>query len=198
MYITAMVDIVAKVGGGLLAREGCLDAVLATIGAAAGGRRLLVVPGGGPFADAVRAVDGRFCLSAAAAHWMAVLAMDQYGHLIADRLADGVLVSDQAGIGAALEMRQIPVLAPFRWMRDVDPLPHTWDVTSDSIAAWVANEVGARKLVLVKPPGLDSGSSDARDVVDVYFPRAMPAAVTHRIVGADHIDALRRTLLESN
>jgi 5-(aminomethyl)-3-furanmethanol phosphate kinase len=198
MYITAMVDIVMKVGGGLLAHRDCFDAVLATIGAAGGGRRLLVVPGGGPFADAVRSVDRRLRLSAEAAHWMAVLAMDQYGHLIADRLAGGVLVSDRTAIGAALEARQVPVLAPFRWMRDVDPLPHTWDVTSDSIAAWVAGEVGARKLVLVKPPGAAGGSSEARDLVDAYFSRAMPAAVTHVVVGADHTNALRRALQESN
>jgi aspartokinase-like uncharacterized kinase len=198
MYITPMVDIVVKVGGGLLAHAGHFDAVLATIGEAGREHRLLVVPGGGPFADAVRDVDRRLGVSSDAAHWMAVLAIDQYAHLIADRLANGVLVGDRHSIDSASGAGQVPILAPFRWMRDVDPLPHTWDVTSDSIAAWVAGEVGARKLVLVKPPGAAGGSSEARDLVDAYFSRAMPAAVTHVVVGADHTNALRRALQESN
>ncbi len=32
----------------------------------------------------------------------------------------------------------------------LDELPASWDVTSDSIAAWVADRVGAGRLVLVK------------------------------------------------
>ena len=32
----------------------------------------------------------------------------------------------------------------------LDALPASWEVTSDSIAAWVADQVGAGRLVLVK------------------------------------------------
>jgi len=74
---------VVKFGGGVLAHHEHFDAALASIGAAARDRRLLVVPGGGPFADVVREVDRRLRLPDDAAHWMAVLAMDQYAYLIA-------------------------------------------------------------------------------------------------------------------
>ena len=152
-------------------------------------RRLLIVPGGGPFADAVRYVDRQFRLDAGTAHWMAVLAMDQYGHFLASRLRAAELVADPAGIAAALLRGRLPVLAPSRWLRELDPLPHSWDVTSDSIAAWVAAMVGAQRLVLVKPPGAgDAG-------VDPYFHRAIPAGFpSPLIVAADQIDALRRSL----
>ena len=83
---TAVVDIVVKIGGGLLAHPAHLDAALTAIGAAGRDRRLLIVPGGGPFAEAVREIDRRLGLSDDAAHWMAVLAMDQYAHLVAARL----------------------------------------------------------------------------------------------------------------
>ena len=145
--------IVVKIGGGLLAHAEHLDAALAEIVAAAQEVPLLVVPGGGPFADAIRDVDRRLGLSDDAAHWMAVLAMDQYAHLIASRLPNAKLVIGPAQIAAALEDGRIPVLAPYQWMREADPLPHSWDVTSDSISAWVADQVGAARLVLVKPPG---------------------------------------------
>ena len=186
----AVVDAVVNVGGGLLAQPIHFDAVLAAIGAVGRTRRLLVVPGGGPFADAVREVDRRLGLSDDAAHWMAVLAMDQYAHLVASRLAGSVLVDDLAGISrSAVATAAIPVLAPFRWLREADPLPHTWDVTSDSIAAWVAAQLGSRELVLVKPPGAAEG-----ELVDAYFTRALPALVERTIVPADQIDALDRAL----
>ncbi len=205
--VTTIVETVVKLGGGVLAHPEHFHEVLAEIGDAARESRLLVVPGGGPFADTVREVDRRYGLSDDAAHWMAVLAMDQHASVVVSRLTAGVLVADGAEIGAALNDGQVPVLAPSRWLRETDPLPHSWDVTSDSIAAWVAGQVGARRLVLVKPPGLLL-SDDARDsrlgatlaslpasaLVDVFFARTLPADVEATIVPADRIDALRSAL----
>ena len=187
-----VIETVVKLGGGALAHVGHFQAVLAAIAAAAQDRRLLVVPGGGPFADAVREVDRRLRLSNDAAHWMAVLAMDQYAHLVAARLAGSVLVAEPRGIAAALgagAVGRIPVLAPYRWLRETDPLPHEWMVTSDSIAAWVAGMVCARRLVLVKPPG-----AAGNELVDAYFSRALPAHITPVIVPADRLDALHSAL----
>jgi aspartokinase-like uncharacterized kinase len=134
-------------------------------------------------------VDRQLKLSDEAAHWMAVLAMDQYAHLLASRLRSAELVAGPPDIAAVLARARLPVLAPSRWLRDVDPLPHSWDVTSDSIAAWVAGMVGARRLVLVKPPGVSANA------VDPYFHRAIPAGFpSHLIVPADQTDALRRSL----
>jgi aspartokinase-like uncharacterized kinase len=190
--MTALVDTVVKLGGGALTHLNHFDAALTAIAAASGERRLLVVPGGGPFADVVREVDRRLGISDDAAHWMAVLAMDQYAHVLAARLAGGVLITQPSEIVAALVAApggQIPVLAPSRWLREADPLPHTWDVTSDSIAAWVAGRVGARRLVLIKPAG-----AAGVDLVDAYFSRALPAHVRPAIVRADDAVALHSAL----
>jgi aspartokinase-like uncharacterized kinase len=183
------VDLVIKVGGSLLAQPECLDRVLAIVASASKNQRLVIVPGGGAFADAVRKADSAIRLSDGAAHWMAVLAMDQYAHLLADRLRDGVVATNIEEIASTLCAGRVPVLAPTRWLRDADPLPHSWDVTSDSIAAWVAGALGARRLVLVKPSGA-SGS----DVVDPYFSRALPAAIESITVPADRLDPLRSAL----
>ena len=157
------VDCVIKVGGGVLARADTFDAVMAEISLASREAALLV-PGGGPFADTVRDVDRQVGLSDDAAHWMAILAMDQYAHVIASRLPNGEIVHGPDEIESALERRRTPVLAPYHWLRAVDPLPHSWDVTSDSIAAWVAGQVGAERLVLVKPAGA-SGLADRGSVL---------------------------------
>ena len=95
-------------------------------------------------------------------------------------------------IDARLALRwtpgRVPVLAPSRWLRDADPLPHSWDVTSDSLAAWIAGVVGARRLVLIKPPGASG------QVVDAYFSGTLPASVKAVIVTADRLDELRSAL----
>jgi aspartokinase-like uncharacterized kinase len=179
------VDIVVKLGGNLLKNAEEFDRVLGVLADVGRARRLLIVPGGGPFADAVRAVDARVRLSDDAAHWMAILAMDQYAHLIAERLAHSALVTGAVEIGHAQSSARIPVLAPYRWLREADPLPHSWDVTSDSIAAWCAQAVGAPQLVLIKPRGASEGN-----LVDRYFSQALAPGVSSACVPADEVDGL--------
>jgi arsenate reductase (glutaredoxin) len=172
-------DIVVKVGGSLVGFPDALRVALAAVEAASRTRRLVVVPGGGPMADAVRAVDRAVGLPDAAAHWMAVMAMDQYGEALASHTVRGRVVHDRSGIDRAIDAGDVPVLAPHAWLRQHDPVPHTWSVTSDSIAAWVAGEVGASRLVLIKAPGA------AGELVDEYFARALPPGVQHAVVAAD-------------
>jgi aspartokinase-like uncharacterized kinase len=190
----AHVECVVKVGGGLVAHPELFENSLKIIGAAARDSRLLIVPGGGPFADTVRTIDSLFRLSDDAAHWMAVSAMDQYGYLIADRLG-GMVVTSRREIAAALTADRVPVLAPSTWLHQADPLPHAWTVTSDSIAAWVAGELGVPRLVLVKPPG---ASRSDRQIVDEYFDRALRAGVTPIIVPASQQETLHAALRPIN
>jgi probable H4MPT-linked C1 transfer pathway protein len=183
------VDIVVKVGGALLANLALLDVVLARIDDAACDARIVVVPGGGPFADAVRAADRQLLFADDTAHWMAVLAIDQYAHLLAERRSCFTLVSNRAEIEATLASKRVPVLAPYRWLREADPLPHTWDVTSDSISAWIAGALHASQLVVIKPPGANVAAA-----VDPYFSSALPPGVSLAIVNADAHEALRSAL----
>jgi len=162
------IDIVVKVGGALLRDRAELEAVvgaLGRIGPMLSHRTVLVIPGGGPFADAVRAVDAQFALRDDASHWMAILAMDQYAHLLAALTSRSALVDDPLMARTACAAGLIPILAPYRWLRAIDPLPHSWDVTSDSIAAWLALDAGASELILVK---VAAGAPEA--LADSYFP----------------------------
>jgi (4-(4-[2-(gamma-L-glutamylamino)ethyl]phenoxymethyl)furan-2-yl)methanamine synthase len=182
------IDLVVKIGGSLLAHPDELDRVLADVRSASRKRRILVVPGGGALADAVRDVDRRMHVGDDAAHWMAVLAMDQYAHVLLSRMPRTVVVDDRRGIAEALTSGALPVLAPSRWLRAVDPLPHSWDVTSDSIAAWICGHVGARQLLLIKAPGATGA------LVDPYFTTAVPAEVSTTIASADQRELLCRAL----
>ena len=144
-----MIEAVIKVGGSL-SRTNSLRELCVLLGELGRRRRLLVVPGGGPFADAVRVCDATFGLSDAAAHWMAILAMDQLGFLLADLVPESEPVRDADAARQTALAGKVPVLLPFDLLRRTDPLPHSWEVTSDSIGAWVAGYVGAPAFVLLK------------------------------------------------
>ena len=144
-----MTGAVVKVGGSL-GRGTCLPELGARLAELGRRHRLLVVPGGGVFADAVRDQDEKFGLRSGTAHWMAILAMDQYGHLLADLMPGCALVRTLGDARARLAREGVTVLLPSEPLRRADALPHSWSVTSDSIAAWLTGQVGARLLVLLK------------------------------------------------
>jgi aspartokinase-like uncharacterized kinase len=137
---------VVKVGGGLGrgAGEDALRALCRVLGELGRRHRLLVVPGGAGFADAVRDADRRFGLSPQAAHRMALLGMEQFGWLLSELIPGARRCTDLAPHGTG----RAGVLLPASL--DLDALPASWQVTSDSIAAWVAGQIGADRLVLVK------------------------------------------------
>jgi len=182
---------VIKVGGGLLRDPAGFERVVVALNVIEPGHRVLILPGGGPFANAVREFDRRIPVGSDPAHWMAILGMDQFAHALATRIAGGQLVEREAEIGRALDRGRIPVLAPYRWLRATDPLPHSWDVTSDSIAAWIAATVGARRLVLIKPAAGEAGS-----LVDAYFVRALKPGIEHLVLPVDDVRELRIVLGE--
>jgi aspartokinase-like uncharacterized kinase len=175
---------VIKVGGSFGARPTSLARLMKALSGAARRHWLVVVPGGGSFADEVRRVDRRVRLDDSSAHWMAILAMDQYGYLL-QRLAPGsALVRHRRELAPG----RLNVLAPSAWLLRTDPLPHSWDITSDSIAAWIARALRVRRLMLVKhtdgflAPDLAARERRAAiaalaDVVDPYFSRALHPAI---------------------
>jgi aspartokinase-like uncharacterized kinase len=133
---------VVKVGGGI--GDGALPALCAALGELGKRHALLVVPGGAGFADAVRDADRRFGVSPAASHRMAILGMEQFGWLLGDLIPGAVRCAGLPRVRAGRTTVLLPAALP------LDGLPASWGVTSDSIAAWVAGQIGAERLVLVK------------------------------------------------
>jgi len=142
---------VVKVGGSI-ARHG--RAALERLGKALAGvataHRIMVVPGGWVFADAVRRAQQELSLTDESAHWMAVLAMNQYGLLLNEVIPRSSACESLEECYEASSGGKVPVLLPYRVVRLEDPLEHSWRATSDSIAAYVAARVRAELLVLAK------------------------------------------------
>lgn len=164
--------IVVKLGGSL-AEAQTLRGWLATFEAGRG--RAVIVPGGGAFADTVRAEQRRQRFSDRAAHRMALLAMEQYALMLADLAAPVVPCRTLAEICAALASRGVPVWLPATMAIADASIPESWEVTSDSLAAWLGRRLEAARLVLVKSVALaaplDVAALSARGMVDAAFPR---------------------------
>jgi dihydroneopterin aldolase len=158
--------------GGSLANSGGLAACLDALADFRG--EIVVVPGGGVFADAVREAQPRFGFSDGAAHHMAILAMEQYALLLADRLPRLVPCATIEEMRRAAAAGRPAIWLPVALTRAEATIPQSWDVTADSLAAWLARRLGAERLVLVKsvaaPHPLDIPALAARGLVDKAFP----------------------------
>lgn len=179
--------LVVKVGGSLFDRTASLIDIFQEIG-----RPVLIVPGGGKFADLVR----RLNVSDNAVHWMAIAGMEQFGWYIASH---GVPATSEIALP-----EEVTVLLPYCALRRADPLPHSWDVTSDTIAAWVARELSLDLLLLKSVDGIHhhrrllsriEDPSLISDEVDPTFIRfVFEHGLRARVVNGRHEDRVRGAL----
>lgn len=160
-----------KLGGSLLDSP-VLPDWLAAIAAGAG--RVVLVPGGGGFADAVQEMQRRWRFDDATAHRLAITAMEQNGRMLV-ALQPGLRpAASRAAIRRALTAGEVPVWLPSAMVLGRPEIPESWDVTSDSLAAWLAAALAADGLVLVKSVAVAAGETAAalagRGVVDPLLP----------------------------
>jgi dihydroneopterin aldolase len=134
--------------GGSLARSPQREAWLATL--IAWGGPLIVVPGGGPFAMSVRRAQDSLGFDDAAAHRMALLAMEQFAIALGAHSDVFVLAASCGAMDDALQAGKIPIWLPSAMALAAANLPASWDLTSDSLAAWLAGIYGARRLLIIK------------------------------------------------
>ncbi|HQN65293.1 MAG TPA: uridylate kinase [Methylophilus sp.] len=139
---------VVKIGGSLLGSPE-LERWLEIFAKFSDGN-IVIVPGGGLFADAVRDAQKLSKMSDASAHRLAVLAMDQYGLLMASMNPELAIARSEMEIDERTWQHRGIVWLPSQMVLADDSIPQSWDVTSDSIAAWLAEKLGAQHLVLVK------------------------------------------------
>lgn len=156
---------IIKLGGSLMRRPALAGWLRAL---RAGGGRLVVVPGGGIYADQVRAAQTRIGFSNAEAHARALYAMHRYGALLARRANGLEQATTRAGLRRVLRTGRTPLWSPVRMALAWRTLPHDWRTTSDSLALYLAGLLNADCLILAKraqprrvPPA---------HLVDPYFP----------------------------
>jgi dihydroneopterin aldolase len=186
--------IVVKLGGST-AEGGELRTWIAALASAA--LPLVVVPGGGPFAELVRTEQKRMGFSDEAAHAMAILAMDALGCVILDREARMAPARSLDEVARVLGEGKIPVWLPSSMTIGASDIPASWDITSDSLAAWLAGQLGAEALLLVKQTQAFSAEDSITDlvergIVDAAFTAMLPGGIGLYLAGpADAADTGR-------
>ena len=151
--------------------------------------RVVVVPGGGPFADAVRDAQPALGFGDRAAHRMALLAMEQYGTALADlepRLAPARTVAELQATCSPVVWMPLP-------LAETADVAESWDVTSDTLAVWLAGRIGADCAILVKSAALPRAPCPAdrlaaAGVVDPALPERMAryAGTVWCVARSDH------------
>lgn len=194
--------VVVKLGGSL-SGNAALRPLLKEISAAR--CQPVVVPGGGPFADAVRTAQAHHGFSDLAAHRMAFVAMAQTGLMLADLAPTPWRLAWSAE--AVQDALTLSPATPIAWLpdpsRDALELEASWNVTSDSLALWLAARLGARRLVLVKscqrPARPDLAALTEAGIVDAAFAamaEQRPEVALTWVYAAD-ATALRESLADS-
>jgi hypothetical protein len=141
-------EAVLKVGGSLAEDPAKLGRLCQELSVLAETHRMVIVPGGGEFADTVRKFDKVYGLSNTVAHKMAILAMDQYGFLLSDITPNSIVSCSLEDVNNSIEGK-LQIFLTSQLMFREDLLEHSWDVTSDTIAAYIAGALNAEKLILV-------------------------------------------------
>jgi aspartokinase-like uncharacterized kinase len=136
---------ILKLGGSLMDNGGEILRFLSDY-AETKSRSFVIVPGGGPFAEVVRKLSEKKTISDDTAHWMAVLAMHQYGLFLAGNEPE-IKIPVAESMEELNNADPISIILPYKLLKDDDSLPHTWDVTSDTIAAFIAHKLGEKTFV---------------------------------------------------
>jgi aspartokinase-like uncharacterized kinase len=160
---------------------------------------IVIVPGGGGFADCVREHQARWRFADAAAHRMALLAMAQYGLMLAAIEPSLVAEASVSKLAATREHAAAAVWLPLDLVRGTDGIDESWEITSDSLAAWLARELGATKLIVVKscalPPRATIDQLVEADIVDRRFGTFVrDAALDVDVVTKHDVDQARALL----
>ena len=163
--------IVLKIGGSLHASEHLHEWINQL--AESDSHKIIIVPGGGPFADKVRVADKLYNFSSEGSHKMAVMAMQQFARMMCDVNSSLALVSSFDEINHS--SKSSLVWAPYEMVSSQCSYPKDWNTTSDSLAVWLATEVSAEHLCMVKSAQIDKEVPDVlkSDLVDNYFPTAL-------------------------
>ncbi|RUM51652.1 MAG: hypothetical protein DSY87_08935 [Methylococcus sp.] len=178
---------VIKLGGSLANTAYLVDwlEVLSSMG----NEGLVIVPGGGRFAEEVRRSQQKWKFDDRAAHRMALLAMHQYG-LMNESLGTNLqAVVGAKAIPAVLARKRVAVWLPDIAELDKAAIACNWTVTSDALSAWLAGHLRAGQLTIVKscpqsgilarPENLVRKGILDPALVDIWKPTGIPLKIFH-------------------
>lgn len=188
---------VVKLGGSLI-KSGDVVSILKLVAKAR--VPVVIVAGGGGFADEVRRLQPGLHLSDKAAHRMAILAMHQNAFALADLQPELKPVETISEMRLALRAGRVPVWLPLKMCDRDRAIAEDWSMTSDGLAARLAERLGDCDLLVFKsrsvPAKADVHALAAAGVVDSSFAEIVTRAdVGWRIFGPGEEQAFASRVL---
>ncbi len=126
--------------------------------------------GGGEFANLVRKYDDEIGFSNDITHEVAINSMDILAKLMYDKLAFSELCCSLERAQNIANSGKIPIMLCSKLILEEESLKHSWEITSDSIAAFIAKELGAKLLIATNVDGIydkDPSQADAKFINDI-------------------------------
>ena len=124
------------------------------------GRKIIVICGGGDFANKIREFDKKNNFSCNSTHKAAILCMDIIGMLLADKVDGAKAVYSLEDAKNLIDEGKLPILLPSRLLEYLDPLEHSWNITSDSISVYISWLLKSKILIVTNVDGIyDSNPS---------------------------------------
>ena len=114
----------------------------------------LIVLGGGEFANLIRKYDSEINFSQETNHWTAIDCMDIIAKLVNDKVESTKLAYSIDDAIAISDEGFTPIFVVSKFLREDDPFECSWDVTSDSIAAYISHLLNANLLIVTNVNGI--------------------------------------------
>lgn len=142
-------EAVIKIGGSLAANPKTLKSLCNKIGSFGKNHDLFIVPGGSKFADLARYFDKKYNLTCKTTHKIAILGMDQFGFILKELIPNSHSFHKLDDYKKILNSNKIPLFMPSQYMFRENPLENSWSITSDSIAAHLAENLKITNIIII-------------------------------------------------
>ena len=118
------------------------------------GTSSVIILGGGEFANLIRRYDESQHFSDETNHWTAIDCMDIIAKLVNDKVDSAKLAFSIDDVNEIADEGFTPIFSVSDFLKTQDPFECSWDVTSDSIAAYVAHLLNAKLLIVTNVNGI--------------------------------------------
>jgi len=114
----------------------------------------VIILGGGEFANLIREYDDELSFSKETTHWTAIDCMDIMAKLVSDKVESTKLTYSIEEVNKISDEGFTPIFAVSEFLKNEDPFDCSWDVTSDSIAAYISHLLNAKLLIITNVNGI--------------------------------------------
>ena len=193
---------VVKLGGSLIQSPYLQDWLTAI--AKLGQGKVVIVPGGGLFADQVRVAQRCLQFNDLTAHKMALRAMEQFGLFLQSMEPCLIPANSETEINDLLISKHIPIWFPYNMVAEDTEIQANWDITSDSLALWLTEQLNYKNLILIKSTIPKDNNYSAKYLSqEGYLDKAFANALGKKIVNPiwlpyDQINLFSSLLNEEN